>query len=60
MEELRLEFLALLEQDVPARDLGYCFSLTLPGLGLEDCETYEEIEAILRTHGIADPGGIWS
>jgi len=58
MEELRLEFLALLDQSVPARDLGYCFSLSLPGLGLENVETYEEIEEILKEAGIQSPLGL--
>lgn len=55
MEELRLEFLALKDRNVPARDLGICFSLTLPGLGFEDCSTYEEIEDLLAEHNIGDP-----
>lgn len=58
MNDLRLEFTALLEEDVPARDLGICFSLTLPGLGLEDCTTYDEILAILKRSGIEDPNGL--
>lgn len=58
MEELRMEFTALLDENVPARDLGFCFSLTLPGLGLEDCETYDEIREILAANGIKDPNGL--
>lgn len=58
MEELRLEWTALLDQAVPARDLGYCFSLTLPGLGLENAESYDEILDILKAAGQTDPNHI--
>ena len=52
MDELRLEIEALLDESVPARDLGICFSLTLPNEGFEDVQTYEEIHDILDRLGI--------
>jgi hypothetical protein len=50
MDKLNLvgELTALMDEAVPARDLGYCFSLSLPDHGFENCETYDEIREILE------------
>jgi len=52
-DRLRGEITALLDEAVPAPDLGLCFSYTLPGEGFETCQTYDEIYEKLEKLGIS-------
>jgi hypothetical protein len=56
-DKLRGEITALLDEAVPARDLGLCFSYTITEepyhSQLEKVETYEEIYEILEEMGVS-------
>lgn len=54
MDKLDLvgELTALMDESIPANDLGLCFSYTIPDKGFENCQTYDEIRLILTEMGI--------
>lgn len=56
-EQLRGEITALLDEAVPARDLGLCFSYTITQepyhTQLATATTYEEIHAVLDEMGVS-------
>ena len=56
-EQLRGEITALLDEAVPARDLGLCFSYTITQepyhTRLAEATTYDEIHAVLDEMGVS-------
>lgn len=56
MDQCRMECLALIDEAVPPRDLGLCFSYTIVEepyhTRLANANTYDEIHAILEEMGV--------